>query len=228
MAEGKSFWSSLPGILTALAGLITAGGGLVLALQGAGLIGGGEHETGVVVQTPAQPALLERLGVSEPARLTLRGVPTTLSAERLAAALIGHGLYDAQLNPAGAGIDNRFETAVQDETVVIKDAATGLAWQRGGTAGLDLAGALAALAGLNERGYAGHRDWRLPTAEEAASLMEKTRIDGRHIDPVFGSGVSFVWTADRTPDGRGYVAYWTAGRLSAEQPEFHAWLRAVR
>ncbi len=30
MPEGKSFWSSLPGILTALAGLLTAVGALVL------------------------------------------------------------------------------------------------------------------------------------------------------------------------------------------------------
>jgi hypothetical protein len=227
MAEGKSFWSSLPGILTALAGLITAGGGLLLALQGAGLIGGGGHDT-ATVQAPAEPALLERLGVSAPPRLSLRGVPTTLSEERLTATLIERGLYDARLNPAGAGIDNRFETVVQGDDVVVRDATTGLVWQRGGTSGLDLAGADTALARLNERGYAGYRDWRLPTAEEAASLMKATPVDGRHIDPAFGSGVGFIWTADRTPDGKAYVAYWADGRLSTERPDFHAWLRAVR
>jgi len=227
MAEGKSFWSSLPGILTALAGLITAGGGLLLALQGAGLIGGGAHDA-AAVQVPAAPALLERLGVSAPPRRALRGAPTTLGEGRLAVALIERGLYDAQLNPTGAGIDNRFETTVQGEEVTIRDATTGLLWQRGGTAGLDLAGTQAALARLNERGYAGQHDWRLPTAEEAASLMEAAPVDGRHIDPAFGSSVSFIWTADRTPDGKAYVAYWADGRLAAERPEFNAWLRAVR
>ena len=226
MAEGKSFWSSLPGILTALAGLITAGGGLVLALQGAGLMGGGHDPA--AVQAPVEPALLERLGVSGPPRLSLRGVPTTLSEERLAAALIERGLYDARLNPACAGIDNRFQAVVQGDDVVVRDATTGLVWQRGGTSGLDLAGADTALARLNERGYAGQHDWRLPTAEEAASLMKATPVDGRHIAPAFGGGVNFIWTADRTPDGKAYVAYWADGRLSAERPQFHAWLQAVR
>ena len=76
------------------------------------------------------------------------------------------------------------------------------------------------MAALNAGGHAGYRDWRLPTAEEAASLMEKTPIDGRHIDPVFGRGVNFIWTADRTPSGDAYVAYWFDGRLATERPTF--------
>ena len=78
MAEGKSFWSSLPGVLTALAGLLTAVGALVLAFQQAGLLGKSE-QAAVPVSTAAQPPLLERLGVSEVERVTLRGVPTTLT-----------------------------------------------------------------------------------------------------------------------------------------------------
>jgi hypothetical protein len=227
MAEGKSFWSSLPGVLTAFAGLLTAVGALVLAFQQAGLLGKSE-QAAVPVSTPTEPPLLERLGVSEVERVTLRGVPTTLSRERLSAALLGHGMFDAWINPAGPGVDNRFEVVVRDEAMVVKDATTGLVWQRDGTEGLDLADVEASLAALNTRGYAGYRDWRLPTAEEAASLMEKTSINGRHIDPAFGSGVNFIWTADRTPDGKAYVAYWADGRLSTERPDFHAWLRAVR
>jgi hypothetical protein len=227
MAEGKSFWSSLPGVLTALAGLLTAIGALVLAFQQAGLLGRSE-QAAAPVTTPAQPPLLERLGVSEVERVTLRGVPGTLSRERLTAALVGHGMFDAWMNPAGPGIDNRFEVVVRDEAMVVKDATTGLVWQRDGAEGLDLTAAEEALAALNARGHAGYRDWRLPTAEEAASLMEKAAIDGRHIDPVFGRDVTIIWTADRNPAGDAYVAYWFEGRLATERPTFHAWLRAVR
>ncbi|MGE0809907.1 MAG: DUF1566 domain-containing protein [Immundisolibacter sp.] len=227
MAEGKSFWSSLPGILTALAGLVTAIGGLLLAFDQAGLFGKTEPATAPVANA-APPPLLERIGVTEVERVTLRGVPTTLNDERLTAALATRGLFDAARNPAGAGVDNRFETVLREEALVVRDATTGLSWQRDGTEGLDLAAAEAQIAALNAQAHGGYRDWRLPTAEEAASLMEKAPLDGRHIDPVFGIGVNFIWTADRTPDGRAYVAYWFDGRLSPERPTFHAWVRAVR
>lgn len=227
MAEGKSFWSSLPGILTALAGLLTAVGALVLAFQQAGLFAKGE-QAAVPASTAAQPPLLERLDVSEVQRVALRGVPSTLTRERLTAALVGHDMFDDWMNPAGSGIDNRFEVVMRDEAMVVRDATTGLVWQRGGAEGLDLAGAEEAVAALNASGHAGYRDWRLPTAEEAASLMEKTPIDRRHIDPVFSRDVNFIWTADRTVPGDAYVAYWFDGRLATERPDFRAWLRAVR
>lgn len=227
MAEGKSFWSSLPGILTALAGLVTAIGGLLLAFDQAGLFGKTEPATAPVANA-APPPLLERNGVTEVERVTLRGVPTPLNDERLTAALATRGLFDAARNPAGGGVDNRFETVLREGALVVRDATTGLSWQRDGTGGLDLAAAEAQIAALNAQAHAGYRDWRLPTAEEAASLMEKAPLDGRYIDPVFGGGVNFIWTADRTPDGRAYVAYWVDGQLSPERPEFHAWVRAVR
>lgn len=222
MAEGKSFWSSLPGILTALAGLLTAFGGLLLAFRDSGLIGPSTPAP------PAQPPGIEAVSDAGLAPLALRGVATTLAPDRLATAFVQRGLFDRMLNPAGVGVANRFSTELRGDAPIIRDAATGLVWQAGGSAGLTFAAAESALKALNAHAYAGHRDWRLPTAEEAASLMEPVVQNGRHIDPVFGGVVNFIWTADRGPDGRIYVAYWVDGGLSLERPDFHAWLRAVR
>ncbi|MBI4487613.1 MAG: hypothetical protein HY694_00885, partial [Deltaproteobacteria bacterium] len=56
MSEQKSFFSTLPGILTALAGLVTAVAGLILALSQTGLIGSrGKEETKPVAVPPSQP-----------------------------------------------------------------------------------------------------------------------------------------------------------------------------
>ncbi len=51
---------------------------------------------------------------------------------------------------------------------------------------------------LNERGYAGYHDWRLPTLEEAISLLGSSKNNsGLHIDPVFSDKQRWIWTGDK-------------------------------
>ena len=54
---------------------------------------------------------------------------------------------------------------------------------------------------LNSRGYAGYHDWRLPTVEEAASLLESSKSNGLYIDPVFSKKQEWIWTGDRKTGG---------------------------
>ncbi len=57
MSEQKSFFSTLPGILTGIAGLVTAVAGLIYALSESGLIGPhGTDKTQQVALAPIQPA----------------------------------------------------------------------------------------------------------------------------------------------------------------------------
>ncbi len=50
---------------------------------------------------------------------------------------------------------------------------------------------------LNLNGYAGFKDWRLPTAEEAASLLEpKQNFGDMYVDTVFDKKQPWIWTGD--------------------------------
>ena len=54
---------------------------------------------------------------------------------------------------------------------------------------------------FNSRGYAGYHDWRLPTVEEAASLLEPSKKNGLYIAPVFSNRIEYIWTGDNYDSG---------------------------
>ncbi len=50
---------------------------------------------------------------------------------------------------------------------------------------------------LNKQGYAGFSDWRLPTLEEAVSLLESSNEDGNlFIGSDFDKSQGSIWTCD--------------------------------
>ena len=89
---------------------------------------------------------------------------------------------------------------------VVVDSATGLMWHQNGFSGKSFAyesitimrwdEAKEWVRNLNSRGYAGYRDWRLPTVEEAASLLESSKSNGLYIDSVFSKKQEWIWTGD--------------------------------
>jgi hypothetical protein len=229
MSTDKSFWSSLPGILTALAGVIGAVATLVGALYTAGVIGHYGKKPATEVQ-PRQDAAAKQESPAKdaPATLRLRSGPTTLSSEMINAMLVKYGFYDKARNAGGKGIAHQYDPQAVGDAVVVIDRATGLMWQKTGSSPMTRANAEKYIGGLNAERFAGFNNWRLPTAEEVASLTEPHAQDGFHIGAVFQRGINFIWTADRAPDGRAWVLYFQDGLLAAESTAFNAWVRAVR
>lgn len=135
----------------------------------------------------------------------LRSNPQKLSKDDVRAILKKHDFYCRESpftkgfsNPSGRGFAHQYQSqTIQGDQVVI-DQASGLIWQQGGSEkSMDYYEAKNWITNLNQRGYAGHKDWRLPTIEEAMSLMRRgKKHDNLYIDPVFNKIQRSIWTAD--------------------------------
>jgi serine/threonine-protein kinase len=118
--------------------------------------------------------------------------------------------------------------------VVVVDNATGLMWhQNGSDHNYRLWDEVKEwIRKLNKGGYAGYHDWRLPTVDEAASLMEPKKNVGKWgdycIDPVFNKKQSCTWTGDRHSSGTGWaVNFYNSGGVQWSDFTFY-YVRPVR
>jgi hypothetical protein len=183
------------------------------------------------IDVPPPPSDEERAGplVPRPDHRSLRSAPTVLSDTAVGAALVTHGFYDKRMNPAGKGVTHDYAPLVVGDVVVLIDRATGLMWQQDGSErAVTFSAAEEYVRRLNVEKVAGFTDWRLPTMEEVGSLMEPQAHEEFHISPAFRRDVNFIWTADRHPNGRMWIAYFADAELACEKPDFNAWVRAVR
>ncbi len=144
---------------------------------------------------------------------TLRSTYTSLSWLDGRQMIRQKGLFDRFWNPSG-DYENEFEQQFDGSDEVVIDRRSGLMWHQSGTADfVTFTEAEQWIDELNSTGYAGCTGWRLPTLEEAASLLESTRKNrGMFIDPLFFRDTWCIWTGDRRPDGRAWVVIFS-GRV---------------
>ena len=112
-------------------------------------------------------------------------------------------------------VTHRYENKSINEDSVVINHATGLMWhQSGSDKGMVWNEAKQWVKDLNSRGYAGYSDWRLPTVEEAASLLESGERNGDLYIDVFSSKQTWIWTGDRK-SGSGVPGAWSVTYFSA-------------
>ncbi len=105
------------------------------------------------------------------------------------------------------------EKCINGDKVVI-DHATGLMWHQSGSSNyMSWNSAKDWIRDLNRRGYAGYQDWRLPTLEEAVSLLEASRKNDIYIDTVFNNEQWGIWTGDRHDSGGTWSVYFSLGNV---------------
>jgi len=93
--------------------------------------------------------------------------------------------------------------SINGDKVVI-DHATGLMWHHGSDNFIMWKKAKRWVEKLNRKGYAGYNDWRLPTVEEAVSLLESSKrtrnyysASPLYIDPIFSNIHEWILTGDK-------------------------------
>ncbi len=158
--------------------------------------------------------------------------PSFLSRTEAEAMIKRRGFYDRGYNPNGKGLDNRFTAREISGAKIVQDEATGLTWQQSGSTSLAYAQAQAYIDSLNQIQFAGFRDWRLPTLEEAMSLMEpKENAGGLFIDEIFSAQQRWIWTADKYSASSAWVVLFSSGFCSyfhVVSNVFNVFVRAVR
>ena len=143
-------------------------------------------------------------------QLRLRSKPIlNLKEEDVRAMLTEHEFFDTYQHKAGKGIAHLYELR---EKVVI-DHTTGSMWQQSGSTNyMKYADVEKYIRDLNNQRFAGYHDWRLPTLEEAMSLMEPNPQDGLYLDSVFDRKQRWIWTADKESAGRAWYVGFGGGR----------------
>ena len=95
---------------------------------------------------------------------------------------------------------NRFMAKTLRHNEVVIDRKTKLMWQKSASAQpMAYRSATTWVEHLNQTGFAGFKDWRLPTLEESMTLMEQTPNSvGLYIDPIFSFKQRlWMWTSER-------------------------------
>ncbi len=127
-------------------------------------------------------------------------------------------------------IKHNYEPKTINGDRVVIDHATGLMWhQFGAMDDMNWNKAKQWVDGLNSRGYAGYSDWRLPTVEEAASLVESEKKNGvLYIDSAFYSIQAWIWTGDKCGPGKVWSVNYKRGHIAWHYIVIDSYVRPVR
>ena len=146
--------------------------------------------------------------------IKLRTTPASLSTNDVKAMMLEKGFYGAvgiseeNENEFSNGLANDYQALAGGN--IILDRTTGLMWQQSGSSDqMNYEAAQAYIARLNRDKFAGFADWRLPTLEEAMSLIKPAEYPAMYIAPAFDETQRWIWTADRSSEYPAEI--WFAG-----------------
>lgn len=112
----------------------------------------------------------------------------------------------------------------------VTDRATGLMWQQSGSENrMTYNNVQAYVDKINLDKLGGYEDWRLPTIEELASLLEnEEKNDDLYIDPVFDDKQWWCWSSDRRSGGGVWYVNFNYGSINWYSGLYNVSVRLVR
>jgi len=175
-------------------------------------------------------------------RVALRTQSSRLSEAEVQHMLSRLNLFDRENNKDG-DFRNDF---VDNGNETVTDRATGLMWVKDGSyTNMEYSETKSYIDTLNRERFAGHSDWRLPTVEELASLLERGwrgvsqtpesqttphRAEELvfYIDPIFDLNVDNCWSADTVSSWSAWSAYFFRGHITSSFRSYLLFVKAVR
>lgn len=164
-------------------------------------------------------------------QLVLRAKSSSnLQTEQVKAMLKQRGFSDRNWHKEGKGIPHLYLPCQRQGEKLVIDYATGLTWQQSGSSNhITFAAAEEYVREMNSRRFAGFSDWRLPTLEEAMSLMEREKKNGElFIDSVFDRTQRWIWTGDKSSGSSCWVAFFYDGNCFKQRVDSNYHVRLVR
>jgi len=148
------------------------------------------------------------------------------SEDEIIAIIKKNNFYDKYKNPSG-NFENDF---VDNGDGTVSDRNTGLMWQKSGSNNyMSFKDAKDYIKSLNQEKFAGYNDWRLPTIEELASLLESSQLNkGLYIDPLFDSQQSWCWSSTTRSSGSWWRVYFYNGDVDWCYVGCSSYVRGVR
>ncbi len=182
------------------------------------------------IQRLRQPAAPK--SAPPPPKKLLRAQPLAeLAVDAVEKMLNEKGVFDSRYNEQGKGLQHQYEKSEREGQALVIDHATGLTWQQSGSPdSMNYADTEKYVRELNAKRFAGFNDWRLPTLEEAMSLMEPAKKHGDlYIDPVFDGTQRYIWTADKADSaGVAWVVVFDYGLCYRSHVTGYSSVRVVR
>jgi hypothetical protein len=125
---------------------------------------------------------------------------------------------------------HNYEPKIINDDEVIIDHATGLTWQKSGSpTTMTWEQTNKYIDNLNSSKLAGYTDWRVPTIEELASLVEvEMKNKDLYIDPLFSNTQRWCGSSDKSDDYYFWGITLYEGKLYRHAPDFKYYYRAVR
>ncbi|GAX61547.1 hypothetical protein SCALIN_C24_0046 [Candidatus Scalindua japonica] len=112
-------------------------------------------------------------------------------------------------------IKHDYEQKTINESKVIIDHTTELMWHQSGSKDyINLKKAIKWIKKANQKNYAGYNDWRLPTLEEASSLLEQKMVNNNFINPVFDKKQWGMWTGDKCGRSNAWIVIFVNGTMN--------------